>query len=107
MTILRQVEAFDVLHGQDEALAEPAGGIGRDNVGVMQPGRIADLGEEAVHHVGVVDEVGTDDLEDLLPAHEAVAGEVDDAHAAVAELAEDFIVGVVGQPRGERADRRG
>ncbi len=103
---LGQVEALDVLHGQDQALAEPAGGIGGDDVGMVQPGRMADLGEEAVHHAGAVDEVAADDLEDFVPCHEAVAGEVDDAHAALAELAEDFVVGVVDQPLGQRADRR-
>ena len=40
-----------------------------------------------------------DDLEHLQPAHQRVLGEVDDAHAAAAQLAEDLVVGVVGQGR--------
>ena len=40
-----------------------------------------------------------------MPAHERVLGQVDDAHAAPAQLAEDLVVGVVGQARGQRAGR--
>ena len=42
-----------------------------------------------------------DDLEHLLAAHEPVLGQVDDAHAAAAQLAEDLVVGMVGQARGQ------
>ena len=103
---LRQVEALDVLHGQDEALAEAEGRVGGDDVGVVELGRGADLAEEAVEHAAAVDEVAADDLEHLLAAHERVLGQVDDAHAAAAQLAEDLVIGVVGQSRGQRAGRR-
>ena len=45
---LRQVESLDVLHRQDEALADAEGRVGRDDVGMMQLGRVADFGEEAI-----------------------------------------------------------
>ena len=62
---LGQVEALDVLHGQDEALAEPEGRVGGDDVGVVELGGRADLAEEAVEDAGPLDEVAADDLEDL------------------------------------------
>ncbi len=102
----RQVETLDVFHRQDEALAEPCGVVGRDDVGVAKPGRRADLAEEAVDHTGEVDEVASDDLEDLQSAHEPILGQVDHAHPAAPQLADDLIVGVVGQARGDRMSRR-
>ena len=103
---LRQVEALDVLHGQHEALTHAEGRIGGDDVGVVELGRVADLAEEAVEDAAAVDEVAADDLEDLLAAHELVLRQVDDAHAALAKLAEDLVIRVVGQSRGQRAGRR-
>ena len=47
--------------------------------------------------------MAADDLEDFLAAHEPVLGQVDDAHAALAELAKDLVIGVVGQTRMQRA----
>ena len=52
------------------------------------------------------EQVRADDLEHLLPAHELVLGQVDDAHAAAAQLAEDLVVGMVGQARRQGAGRR-
>ena len=43
-----------------------------------------------------------DDLEDLVAAHEAIVGEVDHAHAAAAQLADDLVVGMVGQLGGQQ-----
>ncbi len=100
-----QVEALDVLHGEDEALADPQGRIGGHDVGVVEFGRVANLAKEAVKNAAAVDELAADDLEHLDAAHHRVVGEVDDAHAAPAELAEDLVVGVVGQARWERAGR--
>ncbi len=41
-------------------------------------------------------------LEHFVAAHQLVVGQVDHAHAAPAELALDFVIGVVGQARRER-----
>ena len=94
-----QVQALDVLHGEDDALAAAEGGVGGDDVGVAELGDGADLAEEAVEHAAAFDDVAAHDLEDLVAAHEAVVGEVDHAHAAAAELADDLVVGVVGELR--------
>ena len=74
-------------------------------LGWCSSGRVADLAEEAVEHAAAVDQVAADDLEHFHPAHERVLGQVDDAHAAPAQLADDLVVGVVGQARGQRAGR--
>ena len=65
----------------------------------------ADLAEEAVAHAGPLDQVPADDLEHLQAPHERVLGEVDHAHPAAAQLAEDLVVGVVGQARGQGVGR--
>ena len=54
---------------------------------------------------GPVDQVAADDLEHLLAAHQRVLGQVDHAHAAAAQLADDLVVGMVGQARRERVGR--
>ncbi len=100
-----QVEALDILHRQDEALADPEGRVGGDDIRVMQPGRVADLGEEAIDRVAAVDQVTTDDLEHFHPPHEPVPGQVDHSHAAPAQLAGDLVIGMIGEPRGQRAGR--
>ena len=63
-----QVESLDVLHRQHEALTEAKGRVGRDDVGVVKLGRIADLGEKAVRHAAAVHEMAADDLEHLRSA---------------------------------------
>ena len=50
-----QVEALDVLHGEDKACAGAEGGIGGDDVGMLEPGDDADLAEKSVEHVGAID----------------------------------------------------
>ena len=55
-----QVEALDVLHGEDEALAAAEGGVGGHDVGVLKPGDGADLAQEAVEHAGPFDDVAAD-----------------------------------------------
>ena len=104
---LRQVEPFDVLHRQHEALAEPEGRMGGDDVGVMQLGGRPDLAEEAVGDSGPLDQVAADDLEHFRASHQLVVGEVDHAHPAAPQLADDLIVGVVDQLGRQRVDRRG
>ena len=46
---------------------------------------------------------GPDQLEDLVPADEAVAGKEDPAHGAAAQPADDFIIGVIRQLGGKSA----
>jgi len=60
----------------------------------MKLGRVANLAEEAVQDAAAIDERTADHLEHLLAAHELVLCQVDHTHAATAELAEDFVVGV-------------
>ena len=100
-----QVEAVDILHGQDQALAEAEARVGGDNVRMSQPGRIPHLADEAVEDTPSLQQVAADDLEDLQPPHERVLGEVDHTHAPLPQLAEDLVVRVVGQPRGQVAWR--
>ena len=59
-----------------------------------------DLAEESLAHAGVVDDLRADDLEDLVAAHDPVVGEVDDPHAAPAQLADDLVVGDLGERLG-------
>ena len=82
------------------------GRIGRHDIGVVQPGRVADLTQKALERGGPIHHVPADDLQDLVPAHEPVLGQVDRPHAPLAELADDLVVGVVGQPRGQRVGWR-
>ena len=72
---LRQVEALDMLHCQDEALADAAGRAGSHDVGVMQPGRVVDSGEEAIEHTTAVDQVAADNFEHFRSSNERVLGE--------------------------------
>ena len=100
-----QVQAVDVLHGEDQALAAAKRGVGGDDVGVAKLSDGADLAEKAIHHARALDDVPAHDLEDLVASHQAVVGQVDHAHAASAQLAEDLVVGVVGKLRGISSPR--
>ena len=102
---LGQVETFDVLHREDDALAQSDGGIGRDDVRVAELGDGPDLAEEAFEHAGAFHDLPAHHLEHLVPAHQLVVGEVDNAHAAPAELSLDLVIGVVGQFRWQRVGR--
>ena len=102
---LGQVVTLDVLHREDDALADPRRRVGGDDVGVIELRRGADLAEEPLQHALAVQEVRADDLEDLLPPHHPVLGQVDDAHAAASQFAEDLVVRVLGQARRQRAGR--
>ena len=72
----------------------------------MQLGRVADLAKESFQHAAAVDEVAADDLEHLLPPHERVLRQIDHAHAALPQLAEDLVIGVIGEARRQAARRR-
>ena len=73
---------------------------------MLQLGGRLDLAEEPVAHAGPLDQVPADDLEHLQTPHELVPGEVDHPHAAAPQLADDLVVGMVGQPRGQGVGRR-
>ncbi len=70
----------------------------------MELRSISDLAEEAVEHAPAVNQLPADDLEDFQPAHQLVLSEVHDAHAALTEFAEDFVVGMVDEACGQAAD---
>ena len=67
-----------------------------------KPGRVANLTQKAVQHAAALDQMAADDLQDLVPAHEPVLGQVDRPHAPLAKLADDLVVGMLGQPRRQR-----
>ena len=100
-----QIQALRVLHGENEARAAAEGGVGGDDVGVLEPGDGADLTQEAVEDAGSFDDFAADQLEHLVSAQETVVGEEDDPHSAATQLADDLVVGVVGQLTGKRAHR--
>ena len=103
---LLQVEPLDILHRQHEAIAEPEGRIGGDDVHVVQLGRRLDLAEEPFAHSGPFDQVPADNLEHLQPSHELVLGKVHHPHPASTQLANDLVIGMFGQPRGQGVGRR-
>src|SRR5271157_570781 len=102
---LGQVVTIDGLHRENDALADPRRRVGGDDVGVMELRRGADLAEEPLQHPLAVQEVGADDLEDLLPPHHSVLGQVDYAHASASQLPQHLVVRVLGQARRQCAGR--
>ena len=96
-----EVEPFDVLHREDDALADPGGVVGRDDVRVPQFGDGPDLAEEAVENAGAFHDLPPHHLEHLVAAHQRVVGEVDHPHPAPAEFPPDLVIGLVGQARRE------
>ena len=64
---------------------------------MLELGDRADLAEKAIDHAGSLDDVPAHDLEDLIASHQSVVGQVDHAHATVPKLADDLVVGMVGQ----------
>ena len=82
LTSAGQVEALDVFHGEDQAVAGAEGGIGGDDVGMPEAGDDADLAQEPFEGVGCIDEIGADDLEDLVTAHDVIVGEKDQPHGS-------------------------
>jgi hypothetical protein len=68
----------------------PPGLVHLDDVRVVELGDRLGLGEEPDEGVGPGVQPGEDDLEGDGPAGPELAGVVDDAHAAAAELADDL-----------------
>ena len=85
-----QVEAVDVLHREYDALAEPDGVVRRDDVGVAELRDGPDLAEEAFEHPGAFHDLPPHHLEHLVPPHEPILGQVDNAHPAPAEFPLDL-----------------
>ncbi len=94
-----EVLALDVFHGEGQQFAQLHGAVGGHDVGMAELGRRADFAQEALDRAGTIEQRLVDDLEDFEAVHELVLGQVDDAHAAAAQLAEDLVLRVVGQFR--------
>ena len=92
-----QVEALGVLHREDQAFAGAEGGIGGDDIGMLEARHGADFAEEAFEHAGGFDDLAADDLEDLVAAQDVVVREEDQSHSAAAQLTDDLVVGVFRQ----------
>ena len=75
-----------------------------DDVGVLEPGDGLGLGEEAGGGLGAGVRAGQDHLQGDGAVEPDLAGLVDDAHAAAAQLAQDLVAGErgVGTPGGGR-----
>ncbi len=58
-----------------------------------------DLAEETLQHAWLLDDVPAHHLEHFIPAHQRVVGQVDDAHPAPPQLADDLVVRMISQPR--------
>ena len=81
--------ALDVLHRDVRPVVLLAAGVDRDDVGVAQRRRRARLAEEAVHDFLVVDFLA-DHLDRDLAIELGVAAQIHRAHAARADLPDDF-----------------
>ncbi len=89
-----KVEAFDVFHGEDDA-------IGQSNaeyavtIFACAPGDRPDFAEEPIHHAGLSMMCRPITFEHFVAAHELVVGQENHAHAAPAKLADDPVIWVV------------
>ena len=88
-----QVEPFGQGHGDEDLLVELLDGVDGADVGVIEGGRGLGLAEEAAALVVAAQRVSGQELEGHLPAQGEVLGPVHDAHASLAELLEDAVVG--------------
>ena len=62
---------------------------------MVELGGRLDFTQEPVAHAGPLDQMTADHLEHLRPSHQLVLGQVDHAHSAAAELANDLVVRVI------------
>jgi hypothetical protein len=83
---LRQRLAVHVRHGEEDELPHPVDGVDRNDVGVRQAGSRPRFGEKALQPVRF-DRRGRQQLESHRTVQRDVPGEVDDPHAAPAQLA--------------------
>ncbi len=90
---LVEVLPLDVLHREEQQFAGLDGAVRLHHVVVAEHGGRADLAQEALHHAGFVEQRLVDHLEDFAPVHQHVPGQVDDSHAAAAQLAQHLVAG--------------
>ena len=79
--------ALHVAHDEEDEAARLADAMDRDDVRVREAGRRARLAQESLARLGGAREVRRQDLDGDVAIELHVAREVDDAHAAAAELA--------------------
>ncbi len=101
---LGEAAAADVLHAEVRLALVRAGLVQGDDAGVLQLGGGGGLGVEAVAVVGVGESAAEDHLQGDGAVEADVAGLEDDAHAAAADLLDEFVVGEAVE--GEAADVR-
>jgi hypothetical protein len=103
---LAEAEAGDQFHGEEHGVAELVDLVDVDDVGVGEAGHRLGLAEHAVLALAVVAGAmaAAHDLDGDAAGELGVLGLVDDAHAALAELAEDLEAADV---RGQRLEHQG
>ena len=104
-----QAAPGDVLQREVRAAVVVAEGVDLDDVRVVQPGDGLGLGQEADGRLGPGVVAGQDHLQGDEAVEPDLAGLVDDAHAAAAQLAEDLVAGDApgGPPRSRWAGQFG
>ena len=93
----RQVDPLDELHDQKVRAASLVGVEGADNVGVVQLGRRLHFALETLDRLGIVEQLGVDDLQGDEAIHLLVSGLVDGAHASLPQQLKDLVAGVLHQ----------
>ena len=96
---VREVEALDVPHGDEEVLLGLAGLIDRDHVGVIDGGRGLPFALEPLPEGAVAREVGGDQLQGDGSPERDLGRSVDNAHAATAGFRLDAVTGEGGAGR--------
>ena len=89
---LFQVRPIHVFQYQEVAAPDLIGVVGGDDVGMDELGGGADLAQEQLLGAAGADQVGRQHLEGDDPAHGAVFGLENAAHAAAADLFEDAVL---------------
>ena len=84
--------AVDVLHDEEQRIARVPNGVDHDDVGVIESRGRSGLALEPFFHAGVEREVRQHDLDRDPAVQSQVVGEVDDGHAAAADLAADLVL---------------
>ncbi len=89
----------DQLHDQiGPTVGQLADLMHRGNAGMLQAAGQLRLVDKACHGRGIVGEAGLQVLQDDVALEGEIAGRVDDAHAALADLVEDRVAGWSGGP---------
>jgi hypothetical protein len=90
-----QAQPRHELHDEHVQVARLLRVVGGDDIRVGQLGRGLDLAAEALQGVGVGEYGPVDHLDGNLPVHRSLLRLVDDAHAALAQLAQEAVARVV------------